>query len=231
MFAQPFNPLYPQDSVSSYGDYDSTTIVKDQKRDIAELKEDVQVIKSQVTSIHASLRNNPRPSKADPTAKIDSHFQEVVQIILGRIEVFTDSNSANFARPILQALMRKSGELSKDDRLKLARVIGRFEIAPGIDNTTPQSQTLHLLLPTIPMSSHQYTLQRALGRLDTIGDSDLVGIQDALEGLAKKEIFDEASKGILVRVIGVLDALELRWDGTWEGKVCETTRMDLERLL
>ncbi|ODN85859.1 hypothetical protein L198_07423 [Cryptococcus wingfieldii CBS 7118] len=140
MFAQSFNPLYPQDSVSSYGDYDSTTTFKDQKRDIAELKEDVQVIKSQVTSIHASLRNHPRPSKTDHTVKIDSHFQEVVQIILGRIEVITDSHSANFARPILQALMRKNGELSKDDRLKLARVIGRFEHTCAYYEMTPDAK-------------------------------------------------------------------------------------------
>ncbi|ODN73565.1 hypothetical protein L202_08065 [Cryptococcus amylolentus CBS 6039] len=147
MFAQHFNPLYPQDSVSSYGDYDSMTIGKDRKRDIAELKEDVQVIKSQVTSIHASLRNNPRPSKADPTTKIDSHFQEVIQIILGRIEIFTDSSSANFARPILEALMRKRGELSKDDRLKLARVIGRFESACAHCKTTPVAEHSYRMAP------------------------------------------------------------------------------------
>ncbi|ODN73564.1 hypothetical protein L202_08064 [Cryptococcus amylolentus CBS 6039] len=104
-----------------------------------------------------------------------------------------------------------------------------YSIAHGIDNTTPRSQTLHLL-PTIPMLSHQYALQLALGRVETIDDSALVGIQDAPEG-SKKEIFDEASKGILARVIVVLDALELRWAGRWEGEVCETTRMDLERLL
>ncbi|ODO09679.1 hypothetical protein I350_01893 [Cryptococcus amylolentus CBS 6273] len=116
--------------MSSYGMLSDNLTIQDQKRDIAELKTTSQYILSQVGTINSSLRKSPASSPHRDTIKINARVRDVLNVVLGRIEtpLIRDSLSAQYARPILESIAKKYGELSEVDRANLARVIGRFEV-------------------------------------------------------------------------------------------------------
>ncbi|ODN94377.1 hypothetical protein L198_05236 [Cryptococcus wingfieldii CBS 7118] len=99
-----------------------------QKGEIAELKATSLQLTSRVDAIDARFR--PRPSSHPEYIEVNARFDDVCQMVLGRINPIAkeDDPTAAYAASKLSELVEEHlGELSRRQRGKLAEVIGRFQ--------------------------------------------------------------------------------------------------------
>lgn len=87
--------------------------------------------------------------------------------------------------------------------------------------------------PQPKVTNHKIVIEAALGRLDHVnGDNSIRWAQSVILGLQAAEALQNDRQMMeLARVIGCLEACELRWAGDWRAGVASITLKELRTLL
>ncbi|WVO22824.1 uncharacterized protein IAS62_004167 [Cryptococcus decagattii] len=100
-------------------------------------------------------------------------------------------------------------------------------------NITREMAALKTYKPQPKVTNHKIVIEAALGRLDHVnGDNSIRWAQSVILGLQAAEALQNDRQMMeLARVIGCLEACELRWAGDWRAGVASITLKELRTLL
>lgn len=100
-------------------------------------------------------------------------------------------------------------------------------------NMTREMAALKTYKPQTKVSNHKIVIEAALGRLDHVnGESSIRWAQSVILGLQAAETLQNDKQMMeLARVIGCLEACELRWAGDWRAGVASITLKELRTLM
>lgn len=100
-------------------------------------------------------------------------------------------------------------------------------------NMTREMAALKTYKPQTKVSNHKIVIEAALGRLDHVnGESSIRWAQSVILGLqAAEKLQNDKQMMELARVIGCLEACELRWAGDWRAGVASITLKELRTLM
>lgn len=100
-------------------------------------------------------------------------------------------------------------------------------------NMTREMAALKTYKPQTKVSNHKIVIEAALGRLDHVnGESSIRWAQSVILGLQAAEMLQNDKQMMeLARVIGCLEACELRWAGDWRAGVASITLKELRTLM
>lgn len=136
----------------------------------------------------------------------------------------------------VQTALLSSMAASKDYEKKVVYTDDDDELEePDVQlcNVTREMAALKTYKPQPKVTNHKVIIEAALGRLDHVnGDSSIRWAQSVILGLQAAETLQNDKQMMeLARVIGCLEACELRWAGDWRAGVASITLKELRTLM